>query len=55
MKNNVPVKGCKENSGQSQEIFDNEPSSLEEIILERLKEASPAFDDAESLLKYLKA
>lgn len=61
MGNGVSMKEDKENSEQSQEIFDSEPASLKEIVMERLKEAeaprhlSPVFDDAESLLKYLKA
>lgn len=60
MKNDISVKGCKENSEQDQEIFDSEPASLKEIVMGRLKEAenprnlSPAFDDAESMLEYLK-
>ena len=59
MENNVSGREYKENSEQSQEIFDSEPASLKEIVMERLKEAenprnSPAFDDAESMLEYLK-
>lgn len=60
MGNDVSMKEDKENSEQPQEIFDSEPASLKEIIMERLKEAedprnlSPAFDDAESMLEYLK-
>ena len=60
MENDVSGREYKENSEQSQEIFDSEPASLKEIVMERLKEAedprnlSPAFDDAESMLEYLK-
>lgn len=59
MGNDVSWREDKENSEQSQEIFDSEPASLKEIVMERLKEAedprnlSSAFDDAESMIKYL--